>query len=78
MLSALFAIALAAIEAPAPSPDADPIVCKASKTPEVGTRMKPKRVCMRRSQWDYEAGVTQIGLRKLTDKGRHPGEARGR
>ena len=78
MLSLLVFAGLAAVEAPASATDADPVVCKTPKISEVGTRMKPKKVCMRQSQWDYEHKVTQRGLTELTDKGRHPGEARGR
>ena len=78
MFSVLVLLGFSTIGADTTPSEPDPIVCKASKIAEVGTRMKAKPVCMRRSQWEFEQKVTERGLKELTDKGRHPGGARGR
>lgn len=66
LLSTLAAAALApATQAPA---DPDPVVCKRSKTSDVGTHMRPEKVCMKKSEWDLIAKNTQNELQHLSDR----------
>jgi len=66
LLSTLAAATLApATQAPA---DPDPVVCKRSKTSDVGTHMRSERVCMKKSDWDLIAKNTQNELKQLNDR----------
>jgi hypothetical protein len=76
--------AAAAEQAPAaasqPVPDSDPIVCKRGKTSDVGTHMRPAKVCMKKSEWDLAEKNTQNELQMLHDRsafnpGRDPSSA---
>ncbi len=65
-------------EASPPPKDADPIVCKRDQTSDVGTHMRPKPVCMKRSEWDYVERKTQYELHSLQDRSSFdPGRAEG-
>ena len=71
----------AAAQAPAATPqaakDADPIVCTSRGDSEVGTHMKPKKVCMRKSDWDYVEQNTRNQLQSINQRGNNPGIATG-
>jgi hypothetical protein len=73
MFVALFAVAAAAQSQPTTvaKSDDDPIVCKQSKQPEVGTRFKPKPICRRKSQWDLETQLEKQARQEARD--RHTG-----
>ena len=76
----LFAALAAATASPAGAPanPADEIVCKRDKTAEVGTHMRSKRVCMKRSDWDLVEKNTQNQLQNLQDRSSFdPGKAQG-
>jgi hypothetical protein len=71
MLILLAALATAA-DTPPPAQgvkDADPIVCKRPHTSDVGTHMRPKPVCMKKSDWEYTEKNTQNELDRLRDRG---------
>lgn len=77
----LFAIALlaAAPQQPAaqPEPKNDPVVCHRPEA-EVGTHMRPKPVCMKKSDWELVEKNTQNQLNKLQDRSSFdPGRAEG-
>jgi len=66
LLSTLAAAVLApTVQPPA---DPDPIVCKRSKSSDVGTHMRAEKVCMKKSDWDLLAKNTQNELRDLSDR----------
>ena len=46
----------------------DPVVCRKPKLAEVGTRFKPKPVCMKKSEWALERQTTQRGLQDMRDR----------
>ena len=77
--SALMAVAAANPQAGNPA-EADPIVCvrpSDSDTHSVGTRMRPKKVCKRKSEWGVpgsNAGRDQNQVKPATA----PGEGGGR
>jgi hypothetical protein len=56
----------------------NPDVCRRSKQPEVGTRMKPKPVCQRKSDWAMFDKNNENELRQINQRGNNPGKAEGR
>jgi len=69
MLLLLSALAATGLAAPDQGPvDPDPIVCKRDKSSEVGTHLRPKKVCLKRSEWDLIAKNTQNELQHLSDR----------
>jgi len=80
MLVLLAALAAAA-NSPAistPPANTDPIVCKRDRTAEVGTHMRPKPRCMKKSDWDIVEKNTQNQLQNLQDRSSFdPGKAEG-
>ena len=78
-LTFLAAAAQAPTAAAAPAaPADDPIVCKGRSESVVGTRIKPKKTCMTRSQWSYVEKRTQEELNQINLRGNNPGRAEGR
>jgi hypothetical protein len=78
MLGLIVAFAAAA-QANVPPPDAksdDPVVCVRQQS-DVGTRLGPKKKCMRQSEWDYADRHTRDKLQSLGEKGTNPGLALG-
>ena len=75
MLLILGALAAAAQATP---PADDPIVCKGRSESVVGTRIKPKKTCMKASDWAYIEKRTQEELRQINERGNNPGPALGR
>jgi len=73
-------ILAAAAQAPtaAVAPDDDPIVCKGRSESVVGTRIKPKKTCMKKSDWAYIEKRTQEELNQINQRGNNPGKAEGR
>jgi hypothetical protein len=70
-----------ALLAAAPSPPAaatpnqtDPVVCRRQDS-EVGTHMRPKPICMKKSDWDIVEAKSQRELDNLRDKHLDPGYA---
>lgn len=54
---------------------ADPVVCRRSKLPEVGTRFKPKPVCQRKSDWAMFDKQNENELRQINNRGSNPGHS---
>jgi hypothetical protein len=79
MLIALSILAAAA-QAPTTAVAAadDPVVCKGRSESVVGTRIKPKKTCMKRSDWAYIEKRTQEELNQINQRGNNPGRAEGR
>jgi hypothetical protein len=75
------AFVAAAADVPAASEaakNADPIVCKRDRTSEVGTHMRPKPVCMKKSDWDIVEKKTNTELQSLHERSAFdPGKADG-
>jgi hypothetical protein len=76
---------LIAVAGPAASPsdtaaaaEADPIVCRGRSESVVGTRIKPKKICMKKSDWDYQERHAQRELQQINQRGNNPGPALGR
>jgi hypothetical protein len=79
ILSALAAISEAPQASPAKAAEADPIVCSRPRSDsEVGTRMRPKKICMKKSDWDYQEKHVQRELQQINNRGNNPGPALGR
>ncbi|HET7709042.1 MAG TPA: hypothetical protein VFK50_05845 [Sphingomicrobium sp.] len=75
----VFASAQGAAPAVSPKPNfEDPVVCRRSKLPEVGTRMKPKPVCQRKSDWAMFDKQNENELRQINQRGNNPGKAESR
>jgi hypothetical protein len=68
MLILLALAAAAQVPAAQPANDADPIVCKRAKSSDVGTHMRPQKVCMKKSEWEFTEKNTQNELRTLHDR----------
>ena len=77
LLGALIATAPAATAAAEPAKD-DPIVCKGRSESVVGTRIKPKKTCMKKSDWEYIEKNTRSELQQINQRGNNPGKAEGR
>lgn len=78
---ALLVLASAADTSTASAPKADledPVVCRKAKLPDVGTRFKPKPVCMRKSDWAMFDKQNETELRQINQRGSNPGRAEGR
>ena len=78
---ALLMIASAQTASAAPSaapPQEDPVVCRSTKLADVGTRMKPKPVCMRKSEWAMGDKINKDAVREATQGGIRPGPSEGR
>jgi hypothetical protein len=58
-------------------PKGDAIVCHSAQS-DVGTHMHPKRVCMKKSEWDLVQANTDTQLDRIQDRGSFaPGMAEG-
>lgn len=75
LVTALILVGQAAT--PPPAEDKDPIICSKRSTSDVGTHMAPKRVCMRKSDWDIIERKSRDELQSLHDKHLDPGRAEG-
>ena len=74
-----FLLAQSAPSAAAPeSAGDDPIICKGRSESVVGTRIKPKKICMKKSDWEYRERHTQRELQQVNQRGNNPGPALGR
>ena len=77
MVAMFLAFAVAAqAQAPVVPATDDPMVCQRPQS-EVGTHMRPKKVCMRKSEWEYVERHTRDALQSLNQKGTNPGQALG-
>ena len=79
MLILLTALAVAA-QPPAAeaAPTPDPVICKRGKTSDVGSHLRPEKVCMKKSAWELAEKNTQNELQTLSDRaafnpGKDPG-----
>jgi hypothetical protein len=53
-------------------------VCQHPDTSEVGTHLRPKKVCMKKSDWDIVQKQTERELRSLRERNAFdPGRAEG-
>ena len=77
VLSALLAASAQAV-VESPPPKDDPVVCKGRSESVVGTRIKPKKTCMKKSDWDYVEKRTREELQQINQRGNRPGKAEGR
>ena len=77
LLTALIATAPVAVAASEPTKD-DPIVCKGRSESVVGTRIKPKKTCMKKSDWDYIERHTREELQQINQRGNNPAPTAGR
>ena len=73
MFSVLIAFAAAAAAAPTVTPPAatksdDPVVCQQQES-EVGTHMRPKKVCMKKSEWEFLDHNTKNTLNSINNSG---------
>ena len=75
---ALMAAAQAAPATAAAAPENDPVICKGRSESVVGTRLKPKKTCMKKSDWAYIEKRTQEELQQINQRGNNPGLALGR
>jgi hypothetical protein len=74
----IIALMAAAQAAPATAPENDPVICKGRSESVVGTRIKPKKTCMKKSDWAYIEKRTQEELNQINQRGNNPGLALGR
>jgi hypothetical protein len=75
----MFLLALAApTQTVPPSEKADPVICTRQNVgEEVGTHMRPKKVCMKKSEWDLIEAHTKETLQSINGRGNNPGRADG-
>ena len=68
----------AADPAPPAAKDKDPVICTRQNVgEEVGTHMRPKKVCMKKSEWDLVEAHTKETLQSINGRGNNPGRAEG-
>ena len=78
ILTVLTAVATTSPQkAPADPNDKDPIICEGRAASEVGTHLKAKRTCLRKSQWEYVHDNTKRELEQIKDRGSLPNPASG-
>ena len=73
MLTVIAAMMLAPTAAEAQADKKDPIICTRRGNHTVGTRLG-KRVCMKKSEWDYTEKQTQKEMQQLRDLHLSPGQ----
>jgi hypothetical protein len=74
----LVAAAAANPAQPAANPETDRIVCvRQNVGSEVGTHIRPKKVCMKQSDWDIVESHTKETLQTINQRGNNPGMAQG-
>jgi hypothetical protein len=77
----MFILPLVTLAAAAPivsDKGADPVVCARQNVgSEVGTHMRPKKVCMKKSEWDLIEAHTRETLQSINGRGNNPGKADG-
>ena len=78
MILSAFLAASAQPASAAQAPGEDPVVCKGRSESVVGTRIKPKKTCMKQSDWDYIEKRTKQELQQINQRGNNPGRAEGR
>lgn len=79
ILSVLAALSGSPQASPGKTTEADPVVCTRPRADsEVGTHMRPKKICMRKSDWDYQEKHVQRELQQINNRGDNPGNASGR
>jgi hypothetical protein len=78
LILSAFLAGLAQSAAATPPAKEDPIVCKGRSESVVGTRIKPKKTCMKKSDWDYVEKHTKQELQQINQRGNNPGKAGGR
>jgi hypothetical protein len=54
--------------------DEDPVICRREES-EVGTHMRAKKVCMKKSDWTFVEKQTQRGLQRLREHNLDPGKS---
>lgn len=78
MFVALLAMAAATQAPPVAKTDSDPVVCTRQNVgSEVGTHMRPKKVCLKKSEWEVVERHTKETLQSINDRGNNPGMAEG-
>jgi hypothetical protein len=76
MLALLLALAAAQSPQVPAEKDADPVICTRSVVgAEVGTHMRSKKVCMKKSDWDIVDQHTKETLQSINDRGNNPGRS---
>jgi hypothetical protein len=59
--------------------ESDPVLCTRSRAVSVvGTHVRPKKVCMRKSDQEFEEKNAQRELQQINTRGNLPGPALGR
>ena len=75
----LLAAAAANPAQPASTPETDKVVCvRQNVGSEVGTHIRSKKVCLKKSDWDIVEHHTKETLQSINDRGNRPGMAQGR
>jgi hypothetical protein len=71
-------LALTAVEPNVVAAEKDPVVCaRQTVGSEVGTHMRPKKVCMKKSEWELVEAHTKETLQSINGRGNNPGKADG-
>ncbi|WP_308516555.1 hypothetical protein [Sphingomonas flavescens] len=71
-------LAFQAAPVPQTANDKDPVICTRQNVgTEVGTHMRPKKVCMKKSEWDLIEAHTKETLQSINGRGNNPGRADG-
>lgn len=71
----VWALMSAAAGGPADSASKDdPLICRRDQA-EVGTHMRPKKVCLKKSDWDTVEKHTRNALQAINQRGSNPGRA---
>lgn len=74
MFSALLWLSVASAGGAAAVEEDDPVICRREQS-EVGTHMKPKKTCLKKSEWKYIEDHTRNKLQSINQRGNNPGRA---
>lgn len=74
MITALLWLSAASVGADTVAKEDDPVICRREQS-EVGTHMRPKKICMKKSEWDFIEDHTRNKLQSINQRGNNPGRA---
>jgi hypothetical protein len=74
IVTALIWLSAASVGTDTTNKDDDPVICRREQS-EVGTHMRPKKTCLKKSEWDFIEDHTRNKLQSINQRGNNPGRA---
>jgi len=74
MITAFLWLSAASVATETVATENDPVICKREQS-EVGTHMKPKKKCLKQSEWKFIEDHTRNKLQSINQRGNNPGRS---